>query len=175
MTMKYQLTYALLLLFLLPAAVRAQDKWRIEAYGGIYHLHDFENEVTYGARVGIKTSDHFGLEGSVGTFSTSFSFGPVKIKDDATLVDLSLKAYLNPGGKAQLFLFGGPGWAFSNVNALGTSLAHSDSFSAHIGAGLDVKLTDHLYVRPDIRGRWLQKNNTNSLDVETTVAFGFSF
>ncbi len=167
--------YALLLLLLVPAAAHAQDNRWIEAYGGTYHPQLLDNQFTYGVRAGVKTSDHFGLEGSVGKLSTSFQFGPVKIKDDTTLVDLSLKAYLNPDGKARFFLFGGPGWAFSNVNALGTSLARSDSFSAHIGAGLDVKLTDHFYIRPDVRGRWFQKSDTNGLDVQATIALGFSF
>src|SRR6266513_1168149 len=48
------LTYALIFLFLLPAAASAQDKWQIEAYGGDYHLHGFDTEVTYGARAGVR-------------------------------------------------------------------------------------------------------------------------
>ena len=165
---------SLLTLFavLLPAAAMAQPgNGRFEIYGGIYRPEGLDDELTYGLRAGYKLSDHFGIDGTAGTFTVKED--PVEV--DVILVDLSLKAYLSSGDKAQFFLFAGPGWAFLDASAFGIDVLSEDSLTAHAGVGLDLWLSDRLYLRPDVRGRWFEQADSNDLDWEASLALGFSF
>ena len=167
-----RLPLLLTLVALLPAAAWAQNRTgRFEVYGGIYVPDDVANKPTYGLRGGAKLTDLLGIEGSLGRIG----FHEGSYKFDVTLADISLKAYLASGDRADFFLFAGPGWAYVQAKSSGNTLGRVDTFTAHAGAGVDLHISDRLYVRPDLRGRWFQKNHSNKLDWEGTLALGFNF
>lgn len=143
-----------------------------ELYGGVYSPSGgLDDELTYGLRGGYRATNAFGLEASVGRFDISQP--PVEL--DVILVDLSFKGYLNSGSKAEVFLFGGPGWAFIDANAFGNTVFSDDSLTLHAGIGVDISLGQHVYLRPDVRGRWFEKSASNDVDVEASLALGFTF
>jgi outer membrane protein with beta-barrel domain len=153
-----------------PAAHAASGS--LEFYGGIYEPSGdaLDSENTYGLRGAVGLSDRFALEASAGYFKSEVDTVDINL----TLLDLSLKTYLNPAGKAKFFLFAGPGWAFVSVNLNGHHLdfLDDDSFTAHAGVGAEIPLGEHVYLRPEGRGRWFENGN-DDLDYEVTLAVGF--
>lgn len=140
-----------------------------ELFAGRYSpdLGTGDEETTYGLRGGYRLNDHFGLEAAVGRIEFSES----SLEGNVVLADLSLKYILDPGGRVEWVLFGGPGWAFVDVRLHGLGEGQRDSFTAHAGVALEVNLGDRVYLRPDARWRWFEKGGGGA-DLELSLALG---
>lgn len=168
------LLLGLALLLLPPAAAWAApsdhaETGHFELFAGRYAPEEssINEETVYGLRSGYRLSDRLGLEGSLGYVGFSESI----FDGDFFIVDASLKLYLNPGGKAEWYLIGGPGWAFIDVDASGAGLIEEDSFTLHAGLGVDIDLSERVYLRPEVRARWYEL--VDGTDLEATLALGF--
>lgn len=151
--------------FVLPAPAAAQaGTGAFELYAGYYFPsgNAVDDDLTYGIRGTYRWTDAVASELSVGRFDQSVSGNDFTL----TLVDLSTAWTLNPGSKAEFALFAGPGWAF--VDATGVS---NDSFTLHVGADLQIALSDRVYLRPDVRARWFEVGD-NDLDYEASIGLG---
>jgi hypothetical protein len=85
----------------IPAGARAQSgASHFEIFGGEYRPQHLDDQLTYGIRASRQISGPISIELSVGRLEFQEHPGEV----DSTLVDLSLKAYLTPAGKARYFL-----------------------------------------------------------------------
>lgn len=118
-----------------------------------------------GTGLGLRGSFHLGgrfaLEGSVSKLENSFTFG------DVWLADLSAKYYVKNRGRTAVYLVGGPGTMISSDFDAGETLLH-------LGLGLEILVGDHLFVRPEVRGRWF----TDYLRSDATLgdlALGFGW
>lgn len=171
----------LLTLALAAAPAQAQaGTGSFELYAGYYFPDSdvLDDDVTYGVRGGYRLSDSFGIQGSVGRYEDSENIlGLANVNLELTLVDASAVWYFNPGSSSEFFVFGGPGWAFADVNAdfLGIPLdsVSDDTFTLHAGLGLNIGLTDRIYLRPDVRARWFDDSN-DEVDLEASLAVGFT-
>lgn len=132
-----------------------------------------DDDVTYGIRGGYRFSESFGFEGSLTVFEPEVANTSVGI--DFLLADLSFKWY--PGSarsNSELVLFGGPGWANIDVNFGGFfGSVSEDSITAHVGLAGELSLGEKIYLRPDVRARWIEE--TEDVDLEGTLALGFRF
>lgn len=101
-----------LLAVLIPAAAVAQTG-RFEIYGGIYSPKHLDDEATFGLRAGCKPFERVGFDITAGTFTIDED--PVEV--DVILTDISVKGYLNSGGKVQAFLSPGPAGPSSTLQS----------------------------------------------------------
>jgi hypothetical protein len=149
-----------------------------EVYGGTYNPENefLDNDLTFGVRGTYRWRDAAAFELSVGRYEDDKDFAGVASLDfSATLVDASVAWTFNPGSRAELAVFGGPGWAFvdAKARALGVwSLAASnDTFTLHLGADVRISLSDRVYLRPDVRARYFEESE--DVDLEASIAVGF--
>lgn len=171
----------LLTLALAAAPAQAQaGSGSFELYAGYYSPDSniLDDDVTYGVRAGYRLSDAFAVEGSVGRYEDSQDIlGLAQVDFELTLVDASAVWYLNPGSSSEFFIFGGPGWAFADASAdfLGVPLdsASDDTLTLHAGLGLNLGLTERVYLRPEARARWFDDSD-DAVDVEASLALGFN-
>ena len=142
-----------------------------ELYLGYYFPDEdaVDEDLTYGIRLGHRFSDRFGLQATLGRYETEVDFVDI----EAIFADLSLILFTNPGQKAELLIYGGPGWAFVEAEA-GSLEASDDSLTVHLGIGLDIALSEKFYLRPDVQGRWFEEGD-DEIDLELTLGFGFRF
>ncbi len=97
--------------------------------------------------------------------------------------ELSFYGFFVPEGRVTLFLFGGIGGIFADLDAdistpiFSASLRHvqDDSFTFHGGGGLRIQLGEHVYLRPDARVRWIEKREDDEIDTAYSLAIGFNF
>jgi len=166
-------------LLLIPACAAAQaGTGSLELYAGEYFPDQaLDNSLTYGVRGAYHWTDSLASEVTVGRLSPSLDFAPgAGIDVHITLVDLSTAWTFNPGHRAEVSLFAGPGWSFFDANAhvgnVTVDSASGDSFTLHAGVGLRIHLSDRVYLRPDVRARWFEKAD-NSVDYEASLGLGF--
>jgi outer membrane protein with beta-barrel domain len=156
----------------IPAGARAQSgASHFEIFGGEYRPQHLDDQLTYGIRASRQISGPISIELSVGRLEFQEHPGEV----DSTLVDLSLKAYLTPAGKARYFLVAGPGRAFVHASVIQPDVLSEDTFTTHVGAGVDLWLSDRLYLRPDVLGRWYKTSEGSNVDWQITFALGLAF
>lgn len=163
MTIKNLVILVILGIGLLPTfAVPAEaGGGSFELYGGLFDPDDLEL-TTYGLRGGYRATDLLGVELTAGLVEGEAAA-------DLELADLSLKIY--PGGatgKAQFFLFAGPGYA-----RIDSPFGEPDSFTVNAGVGVDLYLGEVAYLRPDVRSRWFESGDDT--EIEVTLALGFAF
>lgn len=165
----------------LPSPASAQaGTGAFELYAGYYFPDNdvLDNDLTYGIRGTYHWTDAVASELSVGRYEQSFDFlGVAGIDYELILVDLSTAWTFNPGSKAEFAIFAGPGWAFADASAhaFGVSVASvsDDSFTAHVGADLQIALSDRVYLRPDVRARWFEQGG--DIDYEASIGLGIRF
>jgi hypothetical protein len=159
----------------IPAFGQAPTGGTFELVAGWYmpETDALGDDVTYGLRGGYRLTQAFGVEGSVTAFQPDLENTSIGI--DFYFVDASFKWYPGAGGgKHELVLFGGPGWASVNVDLGGFfGSVSDDSVTAHVGLAGELSLSNSIYLRPDLRARWIEKSE--DIDVETTLALGFRF
>ena len=159
----------------------------IEIFAGYlwadYSNHDLDlDDFVYGARGGYNFTDRFALQGTVERFdgedSTGSGLGKVTYRVQSWFVDVSFVWQVNPDDRATFMVYGGPGWGNFDADITGSTIAVDDSeFTLHAGLGLEIALTKHIYLRPDVRTRWYELDESfgsdDSLDWEITGAIGF--
>lgn len=70
-------------------------------------------------------------------------------------VQASLLAYLAPDWRASPFLLAGAGWYFTRVRGPGGFDETSNRFGPHVGAGLEIVLTEHWSIDGTYRYAWI--------------------
>ncbi len=175
---------ATLALFSFPApAAAVESNFEIYAGGFFPDDHSDQDELTYGVRGGFRFSDRWGLQGSLGRVELWDSGGHFWDVDlNATFLDVSAMLFVNPRSKAELFFYGGPGMAFFDVGIGGVTpgfVVWDDDVTLHAGAGMNLRLSDRMYLRPDVRVRWLgafdDGFDDGGTDFEATLALGWKF
>lgn len=193
----------LTLLALLVALPSVADGGRFEIYGGFNFpdSEGLDDEATYGLRGAWELNDELELQLSVGRYDFSerqtLELPPLPIpfpipipreieietEIELTFVDLSAVWYPRREG---FYLYGGPGWAFAeseiavrtpifiaDVDVSVDETASDDSFSAHLGAGWEIRLSGAWSLRPDLKARWLEE--ADGVDLEPTVSLSYRF
>jgi opacity protein-like surface antigen len=95
---------------------------------------------SYGLRGGYRFNGVWALEGSAEHIDEGFT---------NWFVDLSAKAYFIDTKHFEIYGLAGPG--LFRVSAFGESDSQT---TVHAGLGAEIGLTDRLYLRPEVRGRW---------------------
>ncbi len=176
-------------LLLAPAAA-AQGNFEIFA-GAAYSSEpgDYIGTGSVGLRGGYRFTDRWGLQGSLSRVESFDLYVPyVDFGVDATYLDASAVLFVTPRRKAELFFYGGVGVVFIDADAgirfhardfakhhTRVAVSASDEeLTAHLGVGVNIKLTQRMYLRPDLRLRWLGGDN-DSTESETTLGLGWRF
>ena len=180
-------TLLTLALWATPAVADAGDR-----RGGFELFYALpEDPITNNAEdaVGLRFRFPFGERWSVETSwshrdgEEDFFFGIDLYGGD--FVDLSLRYDLIHSERLTFFVFGGPGWysidvpdyahIFSPFDFGFPAVKSEDGGSIHGGVGLEVRLSDRFYVRPDIRHRTLEGFDFEETTTETSFAVGWRF
>lgn len=140
-----------------PAAAQEEDPVSLELFGS-YLRQQSAKEEAIGLRAGYRFTSRWALETSLSRLAVSDA--------NLWLADLSAKAYLTPGGRAELFALAGAG---------GFRVVGNDEPTVHVGLGAEVDLGEHSYLRPEVRARWL----ADAFDVDPvydySLGIGFRF
>ena len=117
---------------------------------------------SYGLRGGYRFGNVWALEGSAEHVDEGFT---------NWFVDLSAKAYFVHSNRFELYALAGPG--LFRVSAFGES---EDQATVHAALGAQIGLTDRLYLRPEVRGRWATDDLVfNDGLVSYSVGLGWRF
>lgn len=135
-----------------------------------------DEDLTYGLRFGHRFSYDFGLQLAVGRFDTDVvvpepEFEGTPAEGEWTFLDVSAQWYFATGRYSDVLVFAGPGYAFSEVEFAADGPA-SDTLTFHGGAAWRYELNHSLYVRPDLRARWLE--DSGDIDFEASIALGLT-
>ncbi len=154
------------------SAVYAQEGPSIQGRIQINDSPQFEIFVsTFASDVdlfGGKSTGNAGLRGSyplTKRFAVEGSVMKLGNYDDLWMTDVSAKYYLKNSGRTGVYVAGGPGLIFGS----GASEA-----TAHLGLGLEIQATRHIYVRPEVRGVALM-DNLDANDVDFSLGLGWRF
>lgn len=144
----FQITRAAVLMVVLGAsAARAQDESRgfsLDLFGAYVTAEangDTADEESWGLRGSYRFTSVWALEAALSTLrqeGENLYFG-----------DVSVKAYLFQANRFAGYLLGGAGLLKVN-NVEETTL--------HAGLGAEIALGERSYLRPEIRGRWLEED-----------------
>lgn len=182
-------TLILLLTTLLAASVAAPASAAVEEgtnsfeiYAGIYFPDGslFDENATYGLRFGRAFTANWGGEISGGFYNDDVDTATTNTDIDILNVDFDVLYFANPDSKAVFTVFGGIGWANTDLTTttkLGGAVvsADSDSFTANIGIGGRFYLgaEERIYLRLDAKARYFDDRSTDEVDFETTFGVGW--
>ncbi|MEE8526581.1 MAG: outer membrane beta-barrel protein [Thermoanaerobaculia bacterium] len=116
------------------------------------------------------TEGSFGLRGSLrvrNRFHVEASVSRLNGRVDLFLIDFSAKYYLRDR-RTDLYLVAGPGLFYS-------SDLDADELMLHFGFGAEFTLGRRLYLRPEIRGRWLAEDLDAGTIGDLAVGLGWRF
>lgn len=142
----------------------------------------FGLQVEVGTPLGQRSSLLLGLtwaESSALAAGTGPGSPVSKISIDHLLTDLSYSLDLSTTARTETSVFFGPGWAFTSgvdPRAAGApSVLDGEGFTAHLGLGIKVDVSDRLYwtVRP--RARWFEARDEDELEMEIAIGAGIRF
>ena len=116
------------------------------------------HQEAFGLRGGYRFGSTWAVEGEVSQLYKDVWFG-----------DLSAKAYLIDTSRFEIYALAGPG--LYKVRGQGSGEA-----TVHVGIGAEVGLTSRLYLRPEVRGRWLAEElKANDGIVQYSLGLGWRF
>ena len=159
-----------------------------ELYSGGYRSDSpLDDEPTFGLRGSYRFSDRWGLEATLGRAGLiDFAF---TVDTNARFAELSALWYATPGRRAEVFFFGGlgvtsfddeirilrqdPDLGFRRYESISSTSEELATF--HAGVGVFFTLVKGLYLRPDLRTRWLDNFADSDIDLEASVALGWRF
>lgn len=96
-----------------------------------------EHSESYGLRGSYRFGGTWALEGELGRFNEEGSVGFGEVSGKAYLVDTS---------RFEIYALAGMG--IYRIDGI-------DSNTAHVGLGAEIDLAPRVYLRPEVRGRWL--------------------
>ena len=121
-------------------------------------LSETFTEGTSGLRGSFHVTDRFVLEGTLNRFH----------EIDFYFADLSAKYYLRNHGRAAVYMLAGPGIVF------GSDLVETEA-TLHAALGLEVPVSEHIYLRPELRGRWALEDLDGGGIADASLAVGWRF
>lgn len=174
-----------------PAAHAGQGTFEI-LVGEYFADSTIDEEPVIGVRGGYRFSEHFALQGSLARVDNVHPVFTPFSDDSAVFLDLSAIWYANPGKRAELMLYGGPGVVsyetrqgcfvcFDNDGHLRNTYDSEDLATLHAGIGLQINLSPRFYLRPDVKARWIEGFSSSDgferseADFEATFAVGWKF
>ena len=186
---------ALVALSLAPASAQSEaGQTSIEVYVGAYStdVQFADEEITYGLRFDHNITRRFNLQGQVGFLPTDAAFDTSVFTGDfdfdTWFFEVSAGVNLRPGKRVAPLLFGGIGYAFTEVegtldDGVNPPLVFDDdldSLTAHVGFATKFYATEKFFIRTGTRARWFEARENNALDIddvdtEFTLAFGLSW
>ena len=134
------------------------------------------DDLTWGLRGGFDFTKHFRMQLGAQNFSTDYDTVPGQVDIDQWMLDLSMGWNVNPDSKAVFTVYGGPGWASTDVDFPVLKDTSDSSLTAHVGLGLRVQIANRFYIRPDARWRWIDGDDKSDdrNDWEATLGFGWT-
>ena len=153
-----------------------------EVYAGIYFPDGsmFDENATYGLRLGRAFTSRWGGEISGGYYNDDMNVGVINNDIDIINIDLDVVFFANPDSKGVFTVFGGIGWANTDLTVtdkgLGTSASFdSDSFTVNAGIGGRFYLgaDEQIYLRFDAKARYYEDRATDEVDLEATFGVGW--
>lgn len=158
------------LVFSAPASFAQNSGAYVEAFAGkIFYETDFDlDETTFGARGGYRFGERWGVEGTISRQDVD-DF----IDFEIYFIDVSLRRSLVQGERTELFFVGGPGLFRADFGSFPFNDTE-DELALHAGLGLDIKLGERFYLRPDVRARWVDGDLFDE-DIHTEATFGVGF
>lgn len=136
-------------------------KASVELFASLFFDEDI-TEDNLGLRSSYFLSDRFALEGSLSRFDVGRDL-------ELFILDFSAKYYLRPRSRSPLYFVAGPGKTFEDVGDLGDG-----PLFLHVGFGAEVSLGRRLYLRPELRLRWIEDDFERS-GGDLSLGFGWSF
>lgn len=140
---------------------------------------DPDSDFTAGLRFGYNFTNRFGIQGNAQWLATSFErsapFAGSSGDVTATIVDLSLIWNANPDDRAVFHVFGGPGYAWTNIDLTPAVEDDDDVFTLHLGLGASIYATKHFYIRPDVAVRWFSEDEGSTPTVDGDGHTDFQF
>jgi hypothetical protein len=143
--LRLSITFAVALLSLVAvSSAWAQDAETgptFELFGGRVEPTDSDADFhteSYGLRGGYRFNNVWALEGTMARLNEDVDIG---------FVDLSAKAYFIDTNRFEIYVLGGAG--VYNVEA------DYEKATLHVGIGAEIGLGQRVYLRPEVRGRWL--------------------
>ncbi len=169
--------FFLLTALVTPAADAGETHVEILAGSHFSTLSPIANNFTLGVRGGYRFSDAWAVEGTLSRVDFADVHAPfVHLEAEATHLDFSIKWFITPHKKYQLYLYGGPGMSFYDMRINHVGLFSVDnSFAWHIGTGVSVPLSERMFFRPDVRVRWDSSVVAGNADVEVALGIGWRF
>ena len=141
-----------------PAAAQERTGASFDLFGS-YLRRDDADEEAVGARGGYRFTERWAAEGSLSYLQEG--------GEGSWLGDLSGKAYLTPGRRAELYVLGGAG----RIRFPG---GHTEE-TLNAGLGAEVALGERAYLRPDVRSRWLADELSDEPLLDYSLGIGFRF
>ena len=190
MRMKTMVTAALCSILTLGLASPAlAGDWMVEGLFGYYDPDSIEdNGEIYGARVGYRVNEHFGMLLSSGVIDLEDDFVDIESADlqfGLFLTDFSFHWY--PTGK-NFYLFAGPGYASIDLEidipGSNNDIEESDTvFTVNGGLGYQWMIGEGFYIRPELKARWFdgqafqadEADSWDGLDTEYSIGIGWKF
>lgn len=175
-------------LFLLAPAADA-DEFTIEGFGGYYDPNAVdENGEIFGGRIGLRPSDEFGMQLSVGAIDLEDDFLDIEDEDlryQLLLADFSFQWYPTGGG---FYVMAGPGYSTVDIeiDVPGDDNDFEDddsTWTVHAGLGYRWDIGESFFIRPEAKARYFdgtefefdESESYDGLDTEFTLALGFRF
>jgi len=183
-----------LLLVAVPATFAAAPEagqWSLGFYGGTYAPGPddaFDDQNTFGLRVGRMITDRYGVGLSIGTVDPDYKAlenaaltGVLDVEN--TLVDLGVFVAFRPKSRFNLFLGGGIGGAFISSSGQVTGPPGTvfyddltkDSATVHVGTGMIIGLSKKVFLRPMMKLRYFEAREDDEVDQEVSLGVGFKF
>ena len=165
-----------------PAAVPTEN-FEIGAFVGIASIEDFGSNVVYGSRIAYHFTEDYFAEAIVGrteTGKTSYEYStgarPLLSDDQRTLTyyDLTVGWNVLPGevflGRKRAM----PSALYVTSGVGSTRFGGDDRFTASLGAGLRLLVSDSLAVHVDARDRMFKTDLLNNSQVTHNLEFTIS-
>ena len=192
---RFALTLAiasLVTFFPVSAALAGEANFEIAAGAYVSGTTGFVGEEgILGLRGGYRFTERWGLQGSLSRVDLFDAVSPfVDVDGDATFFDVSGMFFITPRRRAELFVYGGVGYARFDVDVApirldlphvgrirlpGFGFTVEDDFTGHLGLGVNIRLSEKMYLRPDIKVRWLGSLESGTADAEPSLGLGWRF
>ena len=173
-----------------PPASAGEANFEIAAGAYVSGTTSFVGEeALLGLRGGWRFTDRWGLQGHLSRVDLFDAVSPfVDIDGDATFFDVSGVFFITPRRRAELFVYGGIGYArfdvevgpirldlpyASPIRLPGFGFTVEDDLTGHLGLGVNIRLSERMYLRPDLRVRWLGNLESSVADVEPSLGLGW--